>query len=247
MTAVVALTERLLGRSLRDLDIVFAAIAPVATFTGANLVLRHIIDTGGMSYAQYILPAIIVQAMLFGALTTTDRAAEEKSSGFGSRLHSLPISPVAPLAARMVYCLVRGAVAMLATIAVGYAFGFRMDGGLAYGVAFVLLGLGLTLALSLGADALGVRVRRSETSSQLLMIPQLLLLLLSTGLAPAESFPEGLQPFVRYQPVSEVTETLRGFSTSHVDPVNLAISLAWCVGMLLIFGTIAIRGQRRRP
>ncbi|MDR3662119.1 MAG: ABC transporter permease [Mycobacterium sp.] len=247
MTAVVALTERVVYRATRDLDIVFAAIAPVATFTGANLVLRHIIDTGGMSYAQYMLPAIIVQAMLFGALTTTDRAAEENASGFGGRLRSLPISPLAPLAARMLYCLIRGVVAMVATIGVGYAFGFRMDGGPVYAVGFVVLALGLTLALSLGADALGVRVRRSETSSQLLLVPQLLLLLLSTGLAPVESFPGGLQPFVRYQPVSQLTETLRGFSTGHVDPVNLAISLAWCVGMLLIFGAIAIRGQRRTP
>ncbi|MCX8558645.1 ABC transporter permease [Mycobacterium sp. SMC-16] len=247
MTAVVALTERVVTRAARDLDIVFAAIAPVATFAGANLVLRHIIDTGGMSYAQYMLPAIIVQAMLFGALTTTDRAAEESSSGFSDRLRTLPISPLAPLAARILYCLIRGGVALVATIAVGYAFGFRMDGGASATLAFVAMALALTLALSLGSDALGVRARRSETSSQLLLIPQLLLLLLSTGLAPFESFPGALQPFVRYQPVSQLTETLRGFSTGNTDPVNLVISLAWCAGMLVIFGTIAIRGQRRIP
>ena len=80
-----------------------------------------------------------------------------------------------------------------------------------------------------------------------MLIPQLLLLLLSTGLAPVESFPGALQPFVRYQPVSQLTETLRGFSTGNTDPVNLVISLAWCAGMLVIFGTIAIRGQRRIP
>lgn len=247
MTAVATLTERLLERSVRDLDLVFAAISPVVTFIGANLVLDHIIDTGGMSYAQYMLPAIIVQAMLFGALTTTDRAAEEKASGYGTRLRTLPISPLAPLAARMLYCLVRGAVAMFATIAVGYAFGFRMDGGPVGAAAFAALALGLTLALSLGADAVGVRVKRSETSSQLLLIPQMLLLVLSTGLVPADSFPGVLQPFARYQPVSELTETLRGFSTGHVDAANLAISLAWCIGMLLVFGVIAIKGQRRIP
>ena len=46
------------------------------------------IDTGGMSYPQYVLPAVIVQAMLFGALTTADRAARDQLSGFGVRLRA---------------------------------------------------------------------------------------------------------------------------------------------------------------
>jgi len=112
-----------------------------------------------MSYPQYVLPAVVVQAMLFGALTTTDRAAQEQSTGFGIRLRTLPMSVLAPLVARMLYCIIRGALALIAAIAAAYAFGFRMTGGFGYGVAFVVLALMLTLALSLGADATGTRAR----------------------------------------------------------------------------------------
>jgi ABC-2 type transport system permease protein len=245
MTALAALTERVVIGTLRDLDLLFAILVPIVTLIGFNLALRNVIDTGGMSYVQYVLPAVVVQAMLIGSLTTADRAGREKASGFGMRLQTLPISAMTPLAARMLYCLLRGALALVAAIATGYVIGFRMDGGFGYAVAFVAVALMLTLALSFGADAVGTRVGRVETSSQLLLVPQLLLVLLSTGMAPVDSFPGWLQPFVRYQPVSLVTETLRGFASGHVVGSSLAASLAWCSGLLIVFGTIALRMQRR--
>lgn len=245
MTALAALTERVMVATLRDQDLLFAILAPVATFVGFTVTLRNLIDTGGMSYPQYVLPAVIVQAMLFGALTTAERAARDQRPGFGVRLRTLPISAAAPLIARMLYCLIRGALAMAAAIAVAYLFGFRMTGGPVYTAAFVVIVLTLTLALSLGADATGCLGWKMDAASQLLLVPQLLLVLLSTGMAPINSFPDWLQPFVRYQPVSQVTETLRGFTTGHVVGSNLATSVAWCLGLLVVFGVIAMRMARR--
>lgn len=246
MTAVVALTERQVRFSLRNLDLVFAVLVPVLTFVGFTIGLRNVIDTGGISYPQYVLPAVVVQAMLFGALNTTDVAATERASEFGVRLRTFPISAYAPMMARMLYCLIRGGLALIAAFAVAYPFGFRMDGGVVFGIAFVLLSLVLTLALSFGAEATGTRAKRSDTSSQLLLVPQLLLVLLSTGMAPVESFPRWVQPFVEYQPISQITETLRGFASGTVSAANLTITLAWCVGLLLGFGYLAVQGQGRR-
>jgi ABC-2 type transport system permease protein len=245
MTGLIALTERQVRASCRNLDIVFAVLAPVLTFVGITVALRNVIDTGGISYPQYVLPAVVVQAMLFGALNTTDIAASERASEFGVRLRTFPISAYAPMTARMLYCLIRGSLALVAAIAVAYAFGFRMDGGLVFGAAFVLLSLVLTLALSFGADATGARAKRSDTSSQLLMVPQLLLVLLSTGMAPVESFPRWVQPFVEYQPISQITETLRGFASGEVQPANLTITLVWCIGLLSGLGYLALQAQRR--
>jgi ABC-2 type transport system permease protein len=252
MTALAALTERMVLGALRDFDLPFAILASVGNFVIFNFALRNVIDTGEMSYPQYVLPVIVVQVMFLGALTTADRAARDQLSDFGVGLRTLPISAVVPLMARMLYCLFRGALALLAAIAVGYVFGFRMAGGFVYAAAFAVLALTLTLALCLGADAIGARhgasqgvIGRSGASSQLLLVPQLLLVVLSTGMAPANSFPDWLHPFVRYQPVSQVTETLRGFTTGHVAVSNLATSLAWCLGLLVVFGAIAVRMQRR--
>jgi ABC-2 type transport system permease protein len=249
VTAVAALTERMVRSALRD-DLPFAVLAPVGNFVVFYIVLRHVINTGAVSYSQYVLPVIIVQVTLLGAMTTADRAARDHNSDFGVRISTFPISTVVPLAARMLYCLIRGFLALLAAIAVGSVFGFRMSGGVGFAAAFAIFVLMLTLALSLGADAMGVRIARaaigrSGGASQLLLIPQLLLVMLSTGMAPAESFPEWLQPVVRNQPISQVTETLRGFASGQVVAGNLVASLAWCLGLLVVFGAIALRMQRR--
>lgn len=245
MNAVAILTARILTRS--RLDLTFAVVAPLLGLVGFTLLLRKVIDTGQMSYSQYVLPAIVVQAMLFGALTTTDRAADARASGMSVRLRTLPISPYAGLSARMSYSAIRGTFALIASVIGAYLLGFRFATGFGYAAAFFVLSLTLTLALSLGADATGAKAGRTEVASQLLLVPQLLLVLLSTGVAPLQSFPTWLHPFVRYQPISQITETLRGFTSGHVSPPNLFASLAWCVGLLVVCGTIAIRLQRRRP
>ncbi|MES3638535.1 ABC transporter permease [Mycobacterium intracellulare] len=245
MSALAALTLRTLSGSRRDADLLFAALAPVGCFLGFTLVLGSLIHPGSMTYPQYVLPVVIVQAMLFGAMTTADRAARDRLSGFGSRLKTLPVPAAVPLAARMLYCLIRSVVALVAAVAVGWSFGFRMAGGPGDTGLFVIIVVAFAMAVCLGADALGSRVGSVESSSQLLLLPQLVLVLLSTGIAPAESFPAWLGPFVRHQPVSRVTDTLRGLAAGHATGRDLAAASAWCLGLLALFGVLAVRMQRR--
>jgi ABC-2 type transport system permease protein len=231
-------------------DLPFAVLAPAGNFIIFNLALRNVIDTGGIGYPQYLLPVIIVQVTLLGALTTVDRAARDHQSELGLRYRTLPIPTIAPLAARMLYCLIRGVIALIATIAAGYAFGFRMLGGPVHLMVFTFFVLALTLALSLAADATGVRIStaaigRNGGSSQILLVPQMMLVMLSTGMAPVDSFPAWLHGFVRYQPVSQVTDTLRGLAAGNVSVGSLVSSFTWCFGLLVVFGVIAVRMQRR--
>ncbi|BBY58824.1 ABC transporter permease [Mycolicibacterium sarraceniae] len=244
MTAITALTERIVHTAVRDFDLALGILVPVGTLFGLNGALRYVIDTGEMSYAEYLAPAVIVQAMLLGAVTTADRAGREQASGLTARLRTQPISRLAPMIARMLYCLLRGILSLAAALATGYLLGFRLSGGVIYTAAFVAIPLCLTLALSLGADATGTSLRRIG-GSQLLLLPQLILILVSTGLAPAKAFPDWVQPFVRYQPVSQVTDTIRGLAVGRIAGGHVAITAAWCVGLLVIFGLIAIRMQRR--
>ncbi|EHB55638.1 ABC-2 type transporter [Mycolicibacterium rhodesiae JS60] len=244
MTAITALTERVVHTAVRDFDLALSVLVPVGTLLGLNGALRYVIDTGEMSYADYLVPAVIVQAMLLGAVTTADRAGREQACGLTLRLRTQPISLLAPMIARMLYCLLRGILSLAAALVTAYFLGFRITGGIVCTVAFVTIPLCLTLALSLGADATGTWLRRIG-GSQLLLMPQLILILVSTGLAPAEAFPNWVQPFVRYQPVSVVTDTIRGLAGGEVAGHQLAITTAWCLGLLIVFGLIAIRMQKR--
>lgn len=245
MTGLAALTERSLSSAARDGGLTFEILSPAAYLAGFTVALHGLVDTGRVSYSQYLLPAVVVQSMIFVALMTADRAARDHLSRLGERLATLPIAAAVPVTARMAATLMRGALALTVAIFAGYAFGFRMTGGMGYAAAFVLLALLLCLAVALGADALGSSSNSIQGASHLLFVPQLLLFMLSTGIAPEKTFPAWLRPYIRNQPVSQVAETLRGMATGHVAAVNLATSLAWCGGMVLVFGALTLRMQRR--
>ncbi|QLL09618.1 ABC transporter permease [Mycobacterium vicinigordonae] len=245
MTALVALTERSLRNTLRDSGIIFEIFVPIVSLVGLTMATHGLIDTGQMTYPQYVLPAVVVQSMIMAAALTADRAGRDRVFGLGTRLRTLPIAAFSPVSARVTATLVRASIALLATMTAGYAFGFRMAGGLTYGLAFVGLALGLCLAVSLGADALGSSGGNIETTSQILLVPQLVLVLLSTGVAPEKTFPEWARPFVRNQPVSRTAETLRGLASGHIPVDHAKAALWWCFGMFVVFGATTLRLQRR--
>jgi ABC-2 type transport system permease protein len=221
MTALGALTERSVLGTVRDGDLIFAIGGPIAFFICFNITLRNVVDvgaTGNSAYPQYILPVIVVQAMIFTAMTTADRAARDHLSGLGIRLRTLPMSALVPVSARMLSALIQATGALSAAVGIGFAFGFRFSGGIAETAAFVAVALLLSLALSLGADTMGSVATNAEAAGQTLLIPQLLLVMLSTGIAPAQAFPGWLGAFVRNQPVSQISESLRALSAGGSKP-----------------------------
>lgn len=245
MSALAALTERSLLSAARDGGILYEILSPVGYLTGFAVALRGLIETDRVSYSQYLVPAVVVQSMIFVAMFTGDRAARDHLHGLGVRFGTLPIAAVVPVSARMVATLARAALTLSVAMVASYAIGFRMTGGLGYASVFFSIALLLCLAVALGADALGSSARSLEGVSHILFVPQLLLFMLSTGIAPEKTFPGWLRPYVRNQPGSQVTETLRGLAAGHVVAVNLAATLAWCLGMVLVFGAITLRMQRR--
>lgn len=247
MSALAALTERSLISSARDGELIFELVSPIAYLAGFSVALQGLIDTGDMSYSQYLVPAVVVQSMVYVGLVTADRAVRDRLCGFGRRLQTMPVAAAAPVTARLAATVLRAAFVLAVAIAAGFATGFRMTGGPISVVGFVFFALLLCLAVGLGADALGSSSRSVHGASYFLLLLSLLLFLLSTGIAPEETFPEWLRPWVRNQPVSQVAESLRGLGSGHAAFSNVAVSLAWCVGMVLVFGAITVRMQRRDP
>ena len=245
MSALVALTERSMISAARDGGMIFEILSPAGYLAGFTVALHGLIDTGRMSYAQYLVPAVVIQSVIFVAVLNASRGTLDRLRGLGDRLATLPITAAVPMGARMLATLIRAALAASVAMVAGYAFGFRITGGLGYALAFLFIALLLCLAVALGADAVGSSTSSVQGVNQLLTAPQLLLLMLSTGIAPEKTFPDWLRPYVRNQPVSQVAETLRGLATGQVAVGNLAASLAWCLGLMLIFGTITLRLQRR--
>ena len=194
MSAMVALTERSLICGLREGGMIFEILSPAGYLVGLTVALHGLIDVGQMSYAQYLVPAVVIQAVIFIALLTAGRGTRDHVLGLRDRLATLPIGTAVPMAARILATLIRATLALSAALVAGYAFGFRITGGLRCALAFVLIALLLCLAVALGADALGSSTGSVQGIGQLLTAPQMLLLMLSTGIAPEKKLSRLVAP-----------------------------------------------------
>ena len=226
-TAVLA--RRKVSAALRSGDVVFAVFGPVMFFVCFYVPLHRRFEATGFEYAQFLAPIILLQAGIFTAISATQVAGDDARAGVHERLVSLPIPRVAPILGRLAWVLVRMIVSLAAGLLIATALGFRFSGGPAQTVAFCALVILFGTALSMITDAIGTVAKNSLAVANLLMIPQLILVMASTGLVPAEGFPGWAQPFVRNQPLSVFADALRGLSTgTDFSPTTVTL---WAIGL----------------
>jgi ABC-2 type transport system permease protein len=219
-------------------------LTPLVFLVGFLVVFSRLLAGYGVDYAQYLPPAVVVQAMMLTAISTASAVGEDRTSGILARLRTLPLRAPAVPVARLAIEGVRALVSTAAVVAVGYVAGFRLHGVLD-GIGFVALALGFALALCFGTAALALVVATPEAMYPLLYLPYLPLLTLSTAFAPADAFPGWLAPVVRVSPVSAVVDALRALAAGHPAPVTLAAAVAWTVGLGAVLGVAAARAFRR--
>ncbi len=249
------LSLRLIKPTLRNGEVLIALAASVVFTAGLYIPLNHLMGagrTGMSSYAQYVVPLIVLQGVSFAAISAALRAATDAVKGINRRFGSMPIAPLTPLAARMSANMYRCVIGLAGAMVCAHVIGFRFCRDPWYTAGFIVLALLIGAALSFLFDVIGTRSRNPEATTQWLAVPQMILGLLSVGVQPAEHFPHWIQPVVRNQPISQFVEALRalaGDSTPGAGPVTWAVvgpSLAWVVGMLIVTTPLAIMVTARR-
>ncbi len=225
----IVMAQRSVRSALRSGDVVLAVLGPVAFFLCFHTPLERRFEATGVDYAQYLAPVILVQACLFAAIAASEVAAADARSGTRERLMSLPMPRSAAVVGRMAWVAVRTFISIASGTAVAAAFGFRLRGSVLDTATAVVLLVAVAVAVSLLTDAVGTVVRGSVAG--LLMIPQLVLVMASTGLVPAEGFPGWAQPVVRDQPVSAITDAVRDLTSG--APADLTAAALWTVALLL--------------
>lgn len=210
-------------------------------------VFSGLMEQRGIDYGQYLLPAIVIQAMMFAAISSSIWAAQDSKSGMVNRLRSMPIARSTPVISLMGGELARCAVSVAVLLAAGYAMGFRFERGLLWLVPFIALALGCAAAGCMAYLTLGFALGDEETVravSGLLYYP---LVLVSNLFVPTAVFPDWLQPFVEHQPLSRVVDALRAVSTTGTDDPLRAILLAvvWMIGVVIVFAVLSPRAFAR--
>jgi ABC-2 type transport system permease protein/oleandomycin transport system permease protein len=226
--------------------LVFSTIQPVIFVLMFRYVFGGAIDTGSTPYVEFLMPGIFVQTVVFGAIATAIGLATDMKSGLLERFRSLPMARSAVLAGRTMADLTRNVFVVLLMVAVGFAVGFRVHTGFWGLVAGLLLLLFFGYALSWIFATVGLWVGDPETA-QAAAFPLIAPLVFASSLfVPVEKMPSWLQPWAEHQPVSVTANAVRDLMLGGPDTAyHVAQSLAWCIGILLVFAPLAVRRYRR--
>ena len=196
-------------------------------------------------YVDYLMPGIFVQTTVFGAIGTAVGLATDVKSGLLERFRSLPMARSAVLAGRTVGGLVRNIFVAALMAIVGFLVGFTLHTNwisFAFGMGLVLL---FGYSLSWVFATVGLIVGDPETAQAAAFPIMAPLVFASSAFVPVDSMPSWLQPFAEHQPVSVTASAARALMLGGPTASYVIQSIAWSVGILLVFAPIAIRRYRR--
>jgi ABC-2 type transport system permease protein len=246
------LTTRVIAPTVRNGELLIA-ISLSTVFTASFYIPLRGVMTQILhrSYAQYLMPSIVLQTVYFAAMSAALRSATDEVDGVSRRFRTMPIPPVVPLAARMSGNVYRCVVGVATAMVWAHVIGFRFERGWPYTLAFFAVVLLIGIVLALVGDLIGIVSTNPESTTHIILLPVLTLGMLSVGFQPAEQFPAWIQPFVRNQVLSQFVNalhTLAGDGTGSPPAWSvLTPALLWLAGILVLVVYLysLILGRRR--
>jgi ABC-2 type transport system permease protein len=230
----------------RPMYVVYLFVQPVIFVLLFRYVFGGAINTGRVSYVDYLMPGIIVMTAIFGALTTGLGLTEDLKAGVVDRFRSLPIARSAVLIGRTAADLTVNVISLIVMLLIGVAVGFRPSQP-AYEVALAFaLVLGFAYVFSWISAYVGLSVRDPETAQSVGFIWVFPLVFASSAFVPTSSMPGIVHSFADVNPVSLTVNAARALTIGHGDALGPALgTLAWLGGLLLVFVPLAVRAFRR--
>ena len=243
---VVTLARRNLLALIRvPTALVFMVIQPVMFV----LLFRYIFQALGAfthgDYVNFLVPGILVQTTIFGAVGTAIGLAEDLQRGLIERFKALPMARMAVLAGRTLADSLRNVIVLVIITGVGFLVGFRPHGGFFDYIAACLVMLLFAYCLSWGFAFVGLAAPNSETA-QAMTFPLIFpLTFASTIFIPLLDLPRWLQGFANNQPVSETTTAVRALMTGTPAGNSIWVSLIWSVGLVAVLAPLAVNQFRK--
>lgn len=221
--------------------LVFSSIQPVMFLLLFNFVFGGALGRGALEgeYINFLLPGILAQTAMFGAIQTGVGMAQDIGKGVVDRLSSLPISRYSIVAGRTLADAARNVFVVLIMIGVGMLLGFDFQNGVGPALGAISLAILFGFAFSWISLAVGLAVKDSETAQVAGFLWTFPLVFASSVFVPVNTMPDWLQVFTRNQPLTQVVDAIRYLTTGvgSFDPVWY--TLAWVVGIIAIFAPIA--------
>ena len=235
MSDVLTMTARSFRLTRRQLDSLFTALAlPVLLMLLFVGLFGGAIRTGtGTGYVTYVLPGVLVLCAGFGAAITAVSVSQDMTGGIIDRFRSMDVRGPAILAGHVAASIARNIASTILVFGVACLIGFRPHASLPGWLAAAGLLLAFILAVSWLAAAYGLAVKTPEAANGFMFLVAFLPYA-SSAFVPVDTMPGWIQGFARNQPVTPVTQSLRGLLLG--TPVGTApwAALAWLGGILAV-------------
>ena len=229
----------------RPTYIVYLFLQPVILVLLFRYVFGGAIHTGSVSYVDFLLPGIIVMTAVFGALTTGLGLTEDLKAGVVDRFRSLPIARSAVLVGRTAADLAVNTLTIVLMLVLGMAVGFRPSQPVWQVALAGVLVLAFAYVFSWISACIGLAVRDPETAQSIGFIWVFPLVFASSAFVPTDSMPGVVRAFADANPVTLVVDAARALTIGHGDALGPALgTLAWLVGLLLVFVPLSVRAFR---
>jgi ABC-2 type transport system permease protein len=192
-------------------------------------------------YVQFLLPGIVVQAIVFITVYTGVGLNTDITKGLFDRFRSLPIWQPAPIMGALLGDVLRYSIAGTMVVALGLLLGFRPQGGVLGVVAALALIIVFSLSVSWIWIVVSMKVKTPEsvmTSSFLLLFP---LTMASNIFVDTSTMPGWLSTAVSYNPVTHLVTASRGLMHGDVHVGDVLWVLAASAVTVAIFAPLALR------
>jgi ABC-2 type transport system permease protein len=236
----------------RSPDLLGAAIMfPIVFVLMFAYVFGSVINVPGMSYREFLLPGIFVQAVIIGAQTTGYTLTLDLQKGIFDRFRSLPMAPSAVLIGQTVSDVLMNLASLVVMAVMGLIVGWRVHTSPFEAV----LGFGLLLlfayAFSWVTATVALALRTPESFNNIATMVSFPLMFISNAYLDSSKLPTVLRVVAEWNPVSTFTKAARelfgntsaALKTSNAWPLQHAIpvSLLWVAVMLIVFIPLATR------
>jgi len=243
-------TAVLTGRTMRHVTrspdtIITTAIMPIAIMVLFVYVFGGAIETGSVSYVNYMLPGILLITIASGISYTAFRLFNDMQGGIFERFQSMPIARPGVLWAHVLTSLAANVISLVLVIGVALAMGFRTGAGALAWLAVAGILLLFTLALTWVAVIPGLTAKSVDGASAF-SYPLIFLPFISSAFVPTATMPGPVRAFADNQPVTSIVNTIRDLLAQQPVSTSIWTALAWCAGILIVAYALATATYHRK-
>jgi ABC-2 type transport system permease protein len=234
------LAKRSIKHITRNLDqLVSVTLFPMMFLLLFRYVFAGAIDTGNVSYVNFLVAGIFVQMLAFGSNYTTLNLAIDLQRGIVDRFRSLPIARSGLLISHVVADLVRNTISSLIVIGISFLVGFQPVAGPIEWALVLGLAILFSLAISWISAILGLLVKSMEAAQWMGFIVIFPLTFVSSAFVPTETMPYALRLFAENQPLTYVVDATRAWLVGTPIENSGWLAFSWCLGIIAIAMPVA--------